>query len=569
MLIRKYIKAEDFIEETLLSLKEFDLISNEVTLSEFIDTFRRRLENESVPIGDKDIEGVQVLDVMAARSIPSKVLFILGLNEKVFPRNIREDPLLRDSARGVLERGLGYKITEKLYGFEEEKLLFYLLLSSARERIIILYQRTDGAGQIKIPSLYLSELKRGYPVKEQRIPRRMPDKFSTTELFSYHLLTPGELTIRLIIEGNDPSPVLSKFNLNYALYQNGIKAIQSYEDMGTGLTGFDGLTGDIDSHWKIILQMGISPTSLEMYARCPFSYFARHVLGLNIITEPELTSEVLPVQIGSICHEILRRFYTGLNEPKNDKEIDIYLEETLSAVFREFHEGNPSGYPLLWEVLHNRLLTILKSMIMNDLNEMAVSGFRPHSFEVDARGFFLDGVPDHMKDIFLHGILDRIDIKPDTGQFRIIDYKFRSGKGINSEDKNLSLSAVRGKRLQPPLYLLMAGPYLQTTGIKNPIPERVSFYFIAPRWSIEDALRKSSDFPGDCWQTPLGEQIKTTVALLLKGIKDGLFFIIPGNYCDNCEYSVICRKNHFPTRWRAERDERVRPYHYIRHDKST
>ncbi len=168
----------------------------------------------------------------------------------------------------------------------------------------------------------------------------------------------------------------------------------------------------------------------------------------------------------------------------------------------------------------------------------------------------------------MHGVLDRIDIKPDTGQFRIIDYKFRSGKKMNSEDKNLSLSAVRGKRLQPPLYLRMATSYLKkTAGIKNPHPEKVSFYFIAPKWSIQESAGTRSKFPGDCWQSPLGEGITATVTLLLRGIKAGLFFILPGGYCDYCDYSAVCRKNHFPSRWRAERDERVRPYDAIRRNK--
>ena len=567
MLIQRYVEIDNYIKEALLFLKEFDLIKREVSLTEFTDTFRRKLERMYVPVEGRDIDGVQVLDVMAARCIPFKVLFIPGMNEKVFPRNIREDPLLRDSARGVMERGLGYKISEKLYGFEEEKLLFYMLLSSAGERIYILYQRTDDSGQIKVPSWYLSEIKRGYPVKEERVPRRLPDKFSLSGFFTYTLLTPRELSIRLILEGRDPGPIISKFNLNPALYEHGFKTIQLYEEMRPNLTEFDGLTGGIDVHWDKILQKGVSPTSLEMYARCPFSYFAEHVLGLRRLTQPELVFEIPPADIGSICHKILKRFYTrGVDTVKMD--IDRYLEDDAVIVFNEFRETNPAGYPLVWVVLQKRLFEILKSIIKADLHEIASSGFVPHSFEVDVIGYFTQNVPENMRDTFVHGVLDRIDLRPDTGQFRIIDYKFKSGKRINSDDKNLLLSAVRGKRLQPPLYLLMATPYLKfTAGIEDPKPEKVSFYFIAPGWSLEGDAETISEFPGDCWQSSLGEGIQATVALLIKGIKDGLFFILPGSYCDNCDYSTICRKNHFPSSWRAEKDEKVRPYHAIRQEK--
>jgi ATP-dependent helicase/nuclease subunit B len=180
----------------------------------------------------------------------------------------------------------------------------------------------------------------------------------------------------------------------------------------------------------------------------------------------------------------------------------------------------------------------------------------------------MEDLPEDMSDISLHGVLDRIDVKEDTGQFRIIDYKFKAGKKMSSDDKNLSLSAVRGKRLQPPLYLLMAIPYLKyTAGIKDPQPERVSLYFLAPRWSVAEDGEPRSEFPGDCWHTPLGEGIAATVALLLRGIGEGLFFILPGDYCSHCDYSAVCRKNHFPSRYRAERDARVKPYYAIRKQK--
>jgi ATP-dependent helicase/nuclease subunit B len=289
-------------------------------------------------------------------------------------------------------------------------------------------------------------------------------------------------------------------------------------------------------------------------------------------------------------------------------EIDRRLAEEADVVFAEFQEANPVRYPVVWEILQERLLTILKSVIEADLSELSGSGFMPYCFEVDVTGYFnvgsrvmghgsrpssltLDPCPmtlvstppgsegeaglKEMHDIPLHGVLDRIDIQPDTGLFRIIDYKFKAGTTAKSEDKNLILSAIRGRRLQPPMYILMAIPYLGNTyGVKNPLPDRVSFYYIAPNWPNSPNWPNWNDgkemganragFPGDCWQSDLGEKIKATAILLLQGIRDGLYFIIPDLYCKYCDYSAICRKNHLPTRWRAERDKRVKPYYGVR-----
>jgi ATP-dependent helicase/nuclease subunit B len=84
-----------------------------------------------------------------------RALFIIGLNEGVFPRTVREDAFLRDRDREVLERDLGYKANQKLAAFDEEKLLFTLLVQAARERLYCLFQRSDESGRVLAPSWYL------------------------------------------------------------------------------------------------------------------------------------------------------------------------------------------------------------------------------------------------------------------------------------------------------------------------------------------------------------------------------------------------------------------------------
>src|SRR3972149_230257 len=91
---------------------------------EFVQAVQRRIEATRVPIGTELVPGVRVLDAMAARGLAFRVLFVLGLNESVFPRVIREDAFLRDRERRVLETSLGYKIPEKLGGGDGEGLLF-------------------------------------------------------------------------------------------------------------------------------------------------------------------------------------------------------------------------------------------------------------------------------------------------------------------------------------------------------------------------------------------------------------------------------------------------------------
>ena len=104
-------------------------------------------------------DGVTLLSATAARGLSFRALFFLGMNEGVFPRTIREDAFFRDPDREVLETDLGYKVNRKLTGFDEEKLLFTLLVGAGRERFYCSYQRADDNGRALAPSWYVEELK--------------------------------------------------------------------------------------------------------------------------------------------------------------------------------------------------------------------------------------------------------------------------------------------------------------------------------------------------------------------------------------------------------------------------
>src|SRR5437867_13292266 len=115
---------------------------------------------------------------MDARGVPSSAPCVLGVNGNASPRSEQEDPFLRDADRRVRARELGFKIPCKLEGFDEERLLFALLLRSARERVVLSYQRADRDGRPMVPSGYLAELKPHVGGSELRIKRRPTERWA-------------------------------------------------------------------------------------------------------------------------------------------------------------------------------------------------------------------------------------------------------------------------------------------------------------------------------------------------------------------------------------------------------
>jgi ATP-dependent helicase/nuclease subunit B len=560
--------------ETILDILEqlagLDRVENRVALGDFAHTFQQWLERSAATEDRRSIDGVMVLNATAARGLSFRALFVLGMNEGVFPRTIREDAFLRDRDREVLERDLGYKVSQKLTAFDEEKLLFMLLAGAARERLYCLFQRADESGRALAPSWYIDELKRalgdnGRPCEPINIPRSISEKASTAPFDRQDLLLPKELAIRLTLEGQDSTALVEASAPLPALYRQGRKVAAEIDQSGGRLLAYDGVLANFDSYWKHFSERGLSPTALESYARCPFQFFAGHVLGLAPLDRPEEILGPSPAEFGELGHEILNSFYRALIDggyfAANAAKVDV--ETTLQAVaaraFADYEENNPVGYPLAWESLKDGIIQLLRQVVAQDLGELSQSGFVPASLETNVTAHLPGDWPDPLKGLAIRGRMDRIDRKVDA--LRVIDYKFKFGTNPATQDKNLIRAALRGERLQPPFYYMLAQSWLEEHRQTSPAIE-ANFYFIAPRWSEGPLITASYGSEG--LANKAGAETKQTIAYLADGVRQGRFFINRGEYCGRCDAAPICRKNHPPSLWRAENDPVTEPHRALR-----
>ena len=546
------------IRGCLDAVKKLDVLGEDVSLKDWTDLMVRALERTRLPSETRNQTGVQVLDAMDARGVPFRALFVLGLNEKVFPRSIREDALLRDADREVLAGDLGFKIALKLDGFEEERLLFALLLRSAQERLYLSYQRADRAGRTLVPSGYLIELQRemGHAgaERERKIKRRPSERWAEWP-YEPLLLTAREMGLRLIVQGGSVRAAWRALYAEPDLLAQGVSALTELESAQAGLTPYDGLVGPVVSHWSALERRGAAPTSLERYAQCPFRYFASQVLRLQPLEAPESVVELDARSRGELCHALLRAFHERLKRDgrpvagvATDDAVRL-LADVAASVFAEYEENNWGGYPLLWLLAREEVQWLVEQLVREDLRELRLSGFVPTLFEVKALGRFGSNLPASLQAIPVRGILDRVDARTDNGRtvVRVVDYKYQQSGA--PRDRDLATAAVRGVRLQPPLYLLAA----QEVMGEPAVPESAAFYFLAPNRQGGPVDRSRLD--ASCWEGETGALIGRTVTLILEGIRAGRFFILPGAHCDHCDYSEVCRRHHTPSWWRARGDE--------------
>ncbi|MET0501896.1 MAG: PD-(D/E)XK nuclease family protein, partial [Candidatus Binatia bacterium] len=299
-------------------LAGLDVVHANVTLSDFSQTLQHWLERSAVAAPPLNGTGVAVLDATAARGQSFRALFILGLNEGVFPRTIREDAFLRDRDRETLERDLGFKINPKLAGFDEEKLIFTLLVNAAEERLYCLFQRSDETGRVLAPSWYLTELRQAlgmhaeHHLEEFTLPRSIADKTTIAPFDRDDLLLAEELAVRLSLDSRDPTALIEACNFSPALYKRGRQVVERLDLTSAALDAFDGVVSPLSDYWSYSSRRGLSPTALETYSRCPFQFVARPVLGLERLERPEEIMGPSAAEFGELGHLILKLIYQTL-----------------------------------------------------------------------------------------------------------------------------------------------------------------------------------------------------------------------------------------------------------------
>lgn len=547
--VARLASAWDAIDRIWITLGELDVLEEEVSWIEFVELLTHALERASVP-EERRHQGVAILDAMAARGLPFKALFVLGLNEKVFPRYIREDAFLRDRHRRILDNTLGFKIDEKLSGYDEEALLFTLVRQAAASRLYLSFQRADDAGRMLVPSPYLAEIASPSSLEPQLaepIPRRLTDRVTQRPAIRM-FLPPTELAQWMVMNGQEPAGLLRAIGGEVDLFRHAEETLKRIEDDHAPLAAYDGLTGPLESHWTRLLQRGIAPTPLERYARCPFQYFAADVLKLEPIRPADM-QEPDALLLGTLCHGALRFYYEQSassrtsTEPIAEPGLAHQIETAVETAAKDCESSHCTGHYLLWELAKARMVELIGAAIAEDERARENDPFIPIGFEVEAEGTVPIPAGSDAHPLKVQGRVDRLDRHRDSGALRIIDYKFKAGATMKPEDRHLLQSAVRGSRLQPPLY---AGLELPDRGK----PRQIQFLYLAPNW--RPSIVRST-FAADAWDTEAGSLMRRTVTLLLDGMRNGRFFIVPGSYCETCPYRVACRREHAPTWWRAHR----------------
>jgi ATP-dependent helicase/nuclease subunit B len=121
--------------------------------------FTRALGAESLRSAHESTDLVRVTGTSAGDGQAARVTIILGLQQKVFPRQPRQNPFLRDAARALLARR-GIELPASQDTADREREAFARAVATASDALYLSYPATDTEGKSTVPSFFIEDLQR-------------------------------------------------------------------------------------------------------------------------------------------------------------------------------------------------------------------------------------------------------------------------------------------------------------------------------------------------------------------------------------------------------------------------
>jgi ATP-dependent helicase/nuclease subunit B len=281
-----------------------------------------------------------------------------------------------------------------------------------------------------------------------------------------------------------------------------------------------------------------SPTAIEEVANCPYRYFLSHVLGCEVIDDPEVVTSIDPRVKGSIVHQVLERFVAEEIAAYPDALSDAAdrLSVIADQVMDRYERAGVTGKPVLFQAERRRIKVDLEHERLRDALERRETRRHPVAVEY---GFGYGAVPAvelalSSGDLSFRGKIDRADVSED-GSITVIDYK----SGRPDPFEVIGTDPVdAGRHLQLPIYALAAAPLAEVPDA----PVRAQFRFVGPR-----PLKDGSFAIGIELDDGVRERLVETVDVLTRTVATGLFPMRSGEpgyagheNCRFCAFDKVC-----------------------------
>lgn len=428
--ISSYKILLDILDEIVLVFGE-----DKISLDKYVQILKVGLKNSGLGKIPGTQDQVIMGDVERSRSHKVKAVFIIGINDGIFPSINNNEGFLNDEDRAILKTEnieLANGTLENLY---EENFNIYKAFTTAENYLYLSYVSSDREGKSVRPSILIYKVKKLFPklVEESDVITK-----------KYELVN-NEVTYEELLENiaklanNEEIPEMW---FNVYEYYKGLWADKLQNDLkGLQYTNLPEKIKKVNIERLYGKTLNTSVSRLEQYRSCPFSYYLQY--GLRLKEKPEL--KVQAFDTGTFMHETIDSFFKETRK-QNIQLADLDEEKIQEIVSKIVEEKLKLSKNVIftitakYQVLVKRLKKIISKALKYIVQSLVFSDFVTEGSEIEFKenGKYkpiILNLDDGTK-VEITGKIDRIDTatSEDGKYLRIIDYK--------SSAKNIDLNEV-------------------------------------------------------------------------------------------------------------------------------
>ena len=375
----------------------FDEIINifkneELTLNDFYKILKIGFKNSSLGKIPSGQDGVTVGDTERSRANRVRAIFIIGLNDGVFPSVEKQEGFFNDTDRSFLqEQGieLAKGTLENLY---DDNFNIYKAFTTAEEKLFLSYCQSDTDGKSLRPSSLIFKIKKIFiNLKELSDVLENKNYFSIEKeiyenlIFNINnlneknnLINYKNILNKLNIEENNSNNKLNKNNLenNLFLFYKYFKENEDYKKILKNNLDYIKFLKMPEKIKKENIQklygnkLNTSVSKLETFSSCPYEYFLQYTLKLKENEELKVRN----LDTGTFMHDVINSFFEQLKKEKINIEniddniieniINKIIDEKLSMAQNYIFTANQK-YKLLVKRLKRIIIKSIKYIILS------------------------------------------------------------------------------------------------------------------------------------------------------------------------------------------------------------
>ncbi|MDA0163919.1 PD-(D/E)XK nuclease family protein [Solirubrobacter ginsenosidimutans] len=457
--------------------------------SELLDAIGGIEVRETAPVED-GMPGVLLADPLAIRARRFRGILVCGLQEGELPQRPQPEPFLDDSARFDLAVASGLVLPRHEATLPRERSLFYACVSRPEEALFLSFRSSDEEGGPQQPSPFLDDVRALFTdaLWEDR-GRRLLAEITWPPA---EAPTPHELRRAQAAGGEAPDPA----------------PLQAPSDQQV-LT----LLAARDRE---------SARGLETFATCPVKWLIEHVLKPDPVD-----ADPLPMQRGSLAHEVLERTLQGLKERTGSARLTpASLADALQELHAAIQALQKASKTTAGKAAARALEVDLERYIRHETATGA--GFEPTQLEWSFDDYMLDGVA-------VSGRVDRVDLRGNQAIVR--DYKGRTVyAGARWAEDGRIQAALYALAVREHLGVEIVGALYQPIGTADQRPRGIVREGIPGRYVNGDVTD----------QATLEERLQDSRAIAAQaaaGLRAGRIAPCPDRcgYQGGCAHPGICR----------------------------